>query len=585
MVPLIQITADEVNHIVYSYLQDSGFLHTAFALRVEGRLEQSKHFNDYVPRGELVELLTKALLYTEVETHCKGDGLITDCKAPFSLLKPHECAVDLMDDGVSGTADKVGKLTVSNGVLEAPLKRKASIPAEGDAQNRRIKRSLEPESADTNTGVSRDSPISIPDDRLITPSPERDGSPMSVSVVPSNGGRMRSKSRTRKEPGPGDSTTSPKAILLLRGHTQEVFVCAWNPAKHELLATGSKDATARIWNLPYPPDDPSQFAEAPDKPPIVLKHISDELQRDITTFDWSSDGNLLATGSFDSFVRIWTVSGEPYMSHPQHQGPIFATKFSNSGRWLLSGSLDGTACVWNVAEKKLHMQFRCHDECCLDVTWLDESIFASCGADKIIKIMRISDQNPLLALQGHENEVNQVKFNASKTRLASCSDDKTVRIWEIGKLLTQSERLDNVECMTLSGHTDSSANLAWCPERPDRTNEIIASSAFDGSIRIWDATAGTCLHAIHDHKQATYTLTFSPDGRFLATGGGDGWLYVYNVTTGKQVWSWFAGSEKSGIYEVTWQQVDRLNRIALCLESNYVAVVDVTRVPALMEVK
>lgn len=42
------------------------------------------------------------------------------------------------------------------------------------------------------------------------------------------------------------------------------------------------------------------------------------------------------------------------------KGPIFATKFSESGRWLLTASLDGTACVWDVNERKLFMQFRCH---------------------------------------------------------------------------------------------------------------------------------------------------------------------------------------------------------------------------------
>ena len=42
------------------------------------------------------------------------------------------------------------------------------------------------------------------------------------------------------------------------------------------------------------------------------------------------------------------------------KGPIFATRFSKSGRWLLTASLDGTACLWDVGEKRLHMQYWCH---------------------------------------------------------------------------------------------------------------------------------------------------------------------------------------------------------------------------------
>ena len=42
------------------------------------------------------------------------------------------------------------------------------------------------------------------------------------------------------------------------------------------------------------------------------------------------------------------------------KGPIFAVKFSECGRWIVSASLDGTACVWDVKGKSLYNQYRCH---------------------------------------------------------------------------------------------------------------------------------------------------------------------------------------------------------------------------------
>lgn len=33
----------------------------------------------------------------------------------------------------------------------------------------------------------------------------------------------------------------------------------------------------------------------------------------------------------------------------------------------------------------------------------------------------------------------------------------------------------------------------------------------------------------HDHKQNVYALAFSPDGRHIVTGGGDGWVHIYDV--------------------------------------------------------
>lgn len=72
----------------------TGFNHSAFALRNEGRLQNSPYFQKHIPRGELIDLLSKALLYLEVESHWRTDSLTTNCKAGFSLLDPHICSLD-----------------------------------------------------------------------------------------------------------------------------------------------------------------------------------------------------------------------------------------------------------------------------------------------------------------------------------------------------------------------------------------------------------------------------------------------------------------------------------------------------------
>jgi hypothetical protein len=54
----------------------------------------SQYFHKHIPRGELLELLFKALLYTEVESHLAGNASSQNCKAPFSLLEHHVCTSD-----------------------------------------------------------------------------------------------------------------------------------------------------------------------------------------------------------------------------------------------------------------------------------------------------------------------------------------------------------------------------------------------------------------------------------------------------------------------------------------------------------
>jgi transducin (beta)-like 1 len=58
--------------------------------------------------------------------------------------------------------------------------------------------------------------------------------------------------------------------------------------------------------------------------------------------------------------------------------------------------------------------------------------------------------------------------------------------------------------------------------------KVIRRSSFDGTARLWDSVTGDCLKVFMDHKRPLYTLSFSPDGYWLATGSGDGWLHIYN---------------------------------------------------------
>jgi transducin (beta)-like 1 len=87
-----------------------------------------------------------------------------------------------------------------------------------------------------------------------------------------------------------------EGILILSGHQSEVFMCAWNPVYTNLIATGSGDASARIWEMN------DELASSGLKGCKLLSHgndSGDKKNKDVTTLQWSSDGTLLATGSYD----------------------------------------------------------------------------------------------------------------------------------------------------------------------------------------------------------------------------------------------------------------------------------------------
>lgn len=112
---------------------NQGFQHSAFTLRMESRLDHSHHIKKHIPRGELVDRLSKALLYAEVEAHWKGDSFAKNCKSSFALLERHVCSVDPSVPTLLAP-QQAGEVNMAMLTSETGGKRKSISPATEDGR-------------------------------------------------------------------------------------------------------------------------------------------------------------------------------------------------------------------------------------------------------------------------------------------------------------------------------------------------------------------------------------------------------------------------------------------------------------------
>jgi len=389
------------------------------------------------------------------------------------------------------------------------------------------------------------------------------------------------------------SSASPSKVVwsdnvaVLSGHEAEVFCCSWHPHE-ELLASGSGDSTVRLWN--FNSDAPAaHFTNVPpeskvlDYVPLPGRSASSAIEddHDVTTLEWSADGNLLATGCMDGIARLWTRNGVLKHALTAHSESIFSLRFDAPGERLLTGSYDKCVSVWDVNTGKLQHKFEAHSAQVLDVDWKHggyhgRDVFASCSTDRTIAVCALSDiqlvpdssmttTTPIQVLVGHADEVNAIRWDPSGKLLASCSDDHNVFVWQLGQ---------STPVYRFSDHAEEIYTIRWTPTGPSTCHPNapvrLASASFDSTVRLWDTEIGVCACTLRNHTKKVYTIAFSPNGRLLASGSLGGQLNIWSVATGELVKAFNLGS--ADIFEVAWNS--KGTRLA-ATSTNAVSLIDI----------
>jgi WD40 repeat protein len=326
--------------------------------------------------------------------------------------------------------------------------------------------------------------------------------------------------------GSGDKTikiwdiSTGREIRSLGGHNDNVTVVNFSP-NGKILVSGSEDNTIKLWQ-------------------VNKKTEYTTLSNLVESLDFSPDSKILASGSAnfassvnDETIFLWDVlTGKLIRPLLGNEGTVFTVSFSPNGNTLAAGS-SKTIKLWEMSTGKTIRSIEADKDRVKDVRFSpDGKLLASSGFEDTVKLWNVDTGTKIFSLNGHKGSVDSISFSPDGQILASGGFDNTIKLWDV---------VTGNEIRTLKGHKSNISDVRFSPN-----GKVLASGSWDYSIKLWDVVTGNEIRTLKGHKGRVNRISFSPDGQTIASSSGgeketmggsgkDNSIRIWDVNTGKEI--------------------------------------------------
>lgn len=238
-----------------------------------------------------------------------------------------------------------------------------------------------------------------------------------------------------------------------------------------------------------------------------------------------------AASTSGSFSAATPAVG-PHLTFNDHSKTVWAVSWSPNGAYIASASDDGTSHIWNVSTRQRLFSYRSRiqpaqsDDSAYSVTWMPKSTGLAVGfADGTAQIVDLTTLQQI----GSYDSGTGGDLHGALYAVSISPDGHFVALGgffsddiQIFDLVTQRR------IRALTGHTDSVWSLAW-----SHNGRYLASGSADTTARVWDWQSGKEVLVYNKQGDTVRAVSWSPDDSRIVSGGLSGPVYLWAAETGQ----------------------------------------------------
>lgn len=148
----------------------------------------------------------------------------------------------------------------------------------------------------------------------------------------------------------------------------------------------------------------------------------------------------------------------------------------------------------------------------------DSKLLLSCSEDTTVRAWDMSSHENVAMYRGHNYPVWDLDFSSMGVYFATASQDRTAKLWMLDR---------TYPVRTFAGHTMDVNSVLFHPNC-----NYVATGSSDRTVRLWSVQDGKMVRMFQVHRGSVFALAFSPNGQLLASAGEDRRIKIWDLSSG-----------------------------------------------------